>query len=530
MTLYNDDSFYIVLTSNSSQEIHPENKASDFVNILPIIQHFTPNWGVAVQSLYFYPKFKFLPKNIDLKHALIKVYGYIGGKPHTVFGISSDSVIASLEDLAFVLNYNCQRVAPNLKIKVIDKRLTIKQDDDGSDSVLDINKQLAEFLGLPSTNLGISKNTYAYALPLIQPRNVVYENTPKTISILLNEIRSSQSNYTDKKKVLYTIPYTPNGESPIYFEVERKEYHYLQNSSISKLSIKLCNEKNEILELMPAQPTVIKLKFRPNMNSRIITVSSKNCNHVHDSNSNNNFQVIFDHPVILDGIWEIALSSIYFPSKLNILDYTSENNDTLKNWITFDDSNPLSITRKNANNIEGIVKYISIHLKTHYDDKINISINLDDCIVIKSTIDYKMQFTASLGAILGDTPSQFSTNPLESMSHLVSAKQDFIFATGVNKINEFLPHAFILSCDAIKPTFSASTYMQSLKVVPFTPNVSTHYQSHHLDYTPLINTTIYKMYFQLKTLDGKKFVFSDDTEEVLINLSLRKKLSYLYAS
>ena len=93
-------------------------------------------------------------------------------------------------------------------------------------------------------------------------RNIVHR-LPKRIHVKLHELYPCLSSDTNFEKVLATITLSSLKKvgNSYWFEVENKEYHKIQNSSV--LTVELTDEHHERVAFADGQSTFLKLKFIP---------------------------------------------------------------------------------------------------------------------------------------------------------------------------------------------------------------------------------------------------------------------------
>ena len=102
-------------------------------------------------------------------------------------------------------------------------------------------------------------------------------------------------------------------------------------------------------------------------------------------------------------------------------------------------------------------------------------------------------------------------------------KDDYVIPFYGNAcIDSYLPYAFYLYTDLIHPMIVASKNESILKLIPILSNVSTFYESHHLDFVPVSNNRLSYVHFQLRMPNGQLVPFTPDTVHVELCLLFKK--------
>lgn len=105
-----------------------------------------------------------------------------------------------------------------------------------------------------------------------------------------------------------------------FHEFESKQYVPLLNSTITDFEIKICDENNKQLQLLPGVPSILKIDIRKmskktNFNVRLTSTPNKEF----PNNKNHHFRVKLPSVISLDNNWRVALTSITHPNSFKTL-------------------------------------------------------------------------------------------------------------------------------------------------------------------------------------------------------------------
>jgi hypothetical protein len=233
------------------------------------------------------------------------------------------------------------------------------------------------------------------------------------------------------------------------------------------------------------------------------------------SNTPANFRCELDYPIYLDekSAWSVALTSIHFPSRINIVIpddlYVMLENSSSNGAIKLPIARDLIISNESA------VQVLNDALNMW---NIYVTINNEGNIEFANAgPQTKFKISENLALILGGAiGKQKHVNFTFATQETVSPFFDSI------RVEAFLPHSFFLYTDIIHPIIVGSKYVSILKLIPVVPNVSTYYESHHLDFVPLINNRVSHIHFELRLASGELVNFSPTNINVQISLLFKK--------
>lgn len=403
--------------------------------------------------------------------------------------------------------------------------------------LIGIRSTLAHFLNLEKGShariyelykTGDRKKFYIYVGDnyLKSSKQVKSLEPPKKINAILEQMKWSISGGS-YHKILATIPFDWNPKNPsFYHEVERREYYDLLNIP-RRLTIRLLDEKNRPLNLLSGQSTFLKLKFAKMSDTSMFSmrVTSHDSIKMYNANTASDFRLNLVHPIELSyGQWEVALSSIHYPSDFDILDFVEDDiwfhiysrerdlgvisfskNDVEMRQIVQSRDKLVNFINENMKKMGGTVK---IHLKRMY-----MMAGDDHEIVVA--------FSRGLAKIVGSVEAWSTTD--SKIVYNLHPKRGHMFPRLVLDVAQMLPHSFLLYSDIIRPINVGASYDRVLKLIPKPSNKLTYYECKHLDFIPITENRLSHMHFELRLHDGRNVPFNNLSEIVIINLLFRRK-------
>jgi hypothetical protein len=592
----NADNFYILLASNASTEIY-ENTLTKFKSRLPQIPNFSLNgWSVALQAIALDLNLSYYPNALQNIHSPI-LYSQVGFvKPVPLpFNILQFDIHHYSSTIAFQREF-----ARKLKQEKKDKsqRLFIGIDVVNSKmrlilpfaTQLWIDVRVCKWLCFPIQGLEVlNGGEYSHFSRTITALKDNFEHVmPEYIKIHMQEMKSNLSN-AGFEKVLAYVPYVRNNNNTnytIYHEVLRKEYFtidYNSNPMVSNLSIKLTDENNQQLGLLPGQPTIVKLKLRKmSYTSFMLRIKSAAQNTMYEMNTNHDFHTTLPYPINLSGKWKVALTSIQFPRQFDLANaipneglYIDVNQNKRKrrhmlpgeSVYTFVDlkhirrwrvpsrikkstnaqqsedltvptvDNAAAAAAKKLNHWDRITipknaiasnsklrNVINKMLREHFGKKV-LEFLPGKTARVKAHELIKFRVSSYLAYILG-VSSSFDDPPIESE---VKSGEGGIYDLPTD-VFRLTPHSLLLYCDIITPVIIGDSYAKVLKLIPLVDSqkINTEknnyifYESQHLDFIPLAHTTLSTCHFSLCHVSGVPFLFNNKNQEVNINLVFMK--------
>jgi hypothetical protein len=517
--------FYVLLSSTASKDVFTENTSSNFSNIIPKELSLIDGWKVSLQAIYFEANFvNNLPKSI--KSAIDHfVFCDLNSRPIKKVTLQANAYTTKL--LYETLNTSFYGT--------YEKRLKIQFDT--NENIINIKIRNCNFFILQEVCTWLKINIFGKAIAneggkkyvkftsnheittAIRTSSIIPECFPSEIKVQLMEMEQSLSSAGNHKN-LSIIPFrtsnTPNYS--FYHEVSQKEYFNFGSTNSQTLSVCLVDEANDELQLYSKQPTFIKLKFkRMEASSFILRLSSKDSTNLYETNNATSFRIQLPQTIIRQGVWEVAVSSINYPSKINAGSYMRYQDL----WIDFIINNAKS-DRVHLNE-EMIINYASLETAiTKHADKIlgdgifTFEIEEDFAVNYTSTIPLKLKLSPTLASILGH-------------QQIINLLPNENLASGIADIDRCLPNAIALYCDFTNPIVAGGKYCQILKFFPLIGEEEersiTHnntYESHHMDFVRVSSNNLQSLQFELRDGNGQIIEFTNTNAVTNVNLLFQK--------
>lgn len=547
--------FYVLLNSEASKDVCVNNSSTCFTNMMPHDLRLEDNWQVALQSVCVETSFaNNVPKEIrktDKHFIFCNALKY----PNRKVTIPENNY--TTETMIQYLHEKCFMDVPRniMSTKVV-------QHEQGSRLIITlkwgsllINQDVCRWLNIDTTGREEHALTYIDWYLNMEPMdanervkffvfeaNNIYNEAeiifnlaiptglPKIIKVKLGEMKQSLSSSGHHQDLAIVQFKKPENYVCFYHEVMQKEYFPLNSTLLQALSITITDEDNDELNVISHQPTFVKLKFKKMISSAfILRLSSADSNNIYPDNTATNFRIQLPRLLSLHGPnWQVALSSIIYPSQISIVDYLSQQDL----WMTFEHLNGgVWIFRHRIN--------LSNHRIATYED-IQNTINANAPIVPAGGFVFRiainrrtkianyssrrrMRITLSptLASILGSSTLQFIAN-----------NNDDNVPIGVTDIKRCMPNSLSVYTDFTSPTVVGGKFSRLLKFIPILQDLqatdgsvlpSVTYESHHMDFVNLPTTELQSLQFEVKDGTGKPLIFTDNNAVTYINLLFQKK-------
>ncbi len=520
------DSFYVIVASNSSQDLNPDNTLVNFKNNLPL-ELDVSEYRVALQSIYLDNRYGNIPTSIlgTNTHFVLFLQDPRNSNPVATYTITDFSV----QPKRFVLSVNKELTklgTGRVVLAEIEKRIQVTLNR----CFLLVHPELQKCLNFEKETL-FSYCGQDYAM-LSSGRGVnrfssqndfpVDEAKPRVIKVQLMEMNRHLSDI-NLVQDLAIIRVKPRHITPFYSVCERKEYFGLSSSKLAEISIRLVDENNWPLRLGHGQPTFVQLQFkRFPMISNVLRLSSLESSHFFSDNCNSSFRIILQQE--LDSRkWDVALSSIYLPSTTDIEAQITSNNF----YIDLPDGKQLVLNELEDLTQQAFVKLVSSQLAAHYPSAAERPFQLsieEDNVYAAFSHDAKLKISSMLSFIIGRVPSPDHANFL-----VLEGQKDRKVKLGKLDFDKLHPHKLLLYCNFVAPIIFGNKFGQVLKIIPYGKSVGDDddgvikYEASHLDFLPLLMNDRHILQFELRNSSGQVVKFKETTSEILLTLVFREK-------
>ena len=385
-----------------------------------------------------------------------------------------------------------------------------------------------------------SENTF----PKSTKTDITKRNYPTVVKIVSNNVEPQIFNNSFSNDLVVFCPDFKKHEDYHFHEFESKQYIPMLNTTITDFTVKLTDEYNQQLQLLPGIPTIIKLVIKSmeekkkSFNIRLTSVKTEQF----QKNTNYNFKVKLPNILSLDKTWRVSLTSISHPNDYRT--FLPDTNDRTMLFRKYDGnvtSTHFHTFAEDLYTIDRLLNELRTFLEVFGGELILISpnkvrlkfskpgtfwvsnnvlqvlgynewINLEDN-ATKIEIHARSQ-------ILKVQTKDGETKDSESEDDLIVTKEEYILDFH-NPINlEFLkPNYVFVYANFVESSIIGGKYSKILRVFPLQNKdkgfVITEFK--HNEYLELQNTDISEMEIEIRSHDGQYINFATN-EDIILNL------------
>ena len=362
-------------------------------------------------------------------------------------------------------------------------------------------------------------------------KDITQRSFPRVVKLQSNNIEQQIFNNSFSNDLVVFCPDFKRYDDYYFHEFESKQYVPILNSTITDFEIKICDEDNLQLQLLPGVPTILKVDLRKmstkrSFNVRITSMKTKEFR----SNTNYSFRVKLPNVLSLDDNWRVALTSISHPNVFKSF-LTNKNN---RGILVRQNDGP--VISKQAAKIYSDLVYsretIVKELKDFFDINKFGSISLSEDYKLSITFKKSGSFIASnnLLRVFGyNEKINYSDNATEVA---INKQNPNIIVNGTGEsetytlkfgspINEEIlkPNYMIAYTNFIKSSIIGGIYSKILRVIPLTNKEKGFVinEFKHNEYLELQNTEISEIEIILRSHDGEYVNFGTE-DDVILNL------------
>ena len=521
------------VASNASTNLYPENTRAAFKNELPQSLDVT-GYKITLQSISLDNNYGNIPNSVlgTRNHFLLflgNTHSLPNPTPIAICDITDYAMLAATFVVA--VNKSLLDVKTRGRIRVTltpDKRLEITM----RDAVLLVHKEVNKMFNFNSTETFVYNrmeytklNSYGGSKKFISqnefPQHAI---TPSIIKVQLQQMCQNVSDVSLVQD-LAIISVKPKTTYPFHNVCKRKEYFNLNCTRLSTVNIKLVDGDNWPLHLAGGQPTILKLQLKKfTMQSSVLRLSSLESQDVFSDNSNSSFRIKLQQPIV-NSSWDVALSSIYLPSKVNITSVLTADNfyiEFSKTGIAFERVTLHDITDLTPG---GFITHCTAKvLEALGSNVIVLSLDENNGINLQCTIGLAINISGMLGYLLHRTSSPYAQRNIP-VQCLRASKTRYLGQLDFSKLH---PHTVFVHCNFVTPIIMGNTFAQVLQVVPYS-DVSEQdsvmkYEAPHLEFLPMTMNDRSTLRFEMRNSSGDLFNFLDSSIEILLTLVFREKI------
>jgi len=523
------DSFYMVAASNASTDVYPQNTLVSFKNQL--LQDIdVTDYKIALQSIFLDNKYGNIPNNILGTRNHFQLFlgnrdSFPNPRPIATCDITDYAMQATTFVVTVTKELSAKEKGKFRMILTADKKLEIQM----RNSVLWVHKEVNKCFKFNSTDtIEHRGETYtrldsASGVKVFHSENVFPAKpiTPLLIKVQLEQMCQNLSDlsFVQDLAVLKATPKT----YPFYSVCKRKEYFALNCGRLNTLSLRLVDENNWPLHLGIGQPTFLKLQLKKfAMKSLVLRLSSLESKSIFSDNKSSSFRIQLQQPICTSS-WDVALSSICLPSKINYASVFTPDNFYLeisKNNVVFEKIILHDITDFSP---QGFITHC--HAALPSPRPFDLSLDENNEIYIECKMDIKMNISGLLAYMLS-----FATLPDTKPSWPFPCEKGNKRSLGkLNYKRKLHPQTALLYCNFTAPIVIGNTFGQVLQLIPFydsdiNGDVIMKHEAQHLDFVALRMNDKTTMQFEIRDSSGNLINFKDNNTEILLTLVFREKM------
>ena len=370
-------------------------------------------------------------------------------------------------------------------------------------------------------------------------KSEIKKQFPSVIRVICNNITPQIYNNTYSKDLVVFCPDFSKNDDFSATEFANKQYVPISNTTINEISIKLVDQNNEPIQLLPGPATILKMDLRLRRNGKKSFNVRLTSDMISDYPDNNNsfFRIKLPAPIIVNRDWRVALTSISHPNLFS----TFLENDTNRainfmNIPSGQNEEPKTVTvgipyEKNIYTKQEIIDLLDGELKlnqmgsaTLKNGKCNFKFHSD--LLITST-DFFLKILGYEGKVHDHiyTRILFTNNPSLNLN-----VDETVFITKDNdssyevrfqndmNLDYLKPNYIIVYTDIVSKTIIGGRLSNILKIVPIKSNNTDTYvisDFKHKEYYELQNTEITSIEINLRSHDGELVNFATNQSTIL---------------
>lgn len=359
--------------------------------------------------------------------------------------------------------------------------------------------------------------------------------TPKLIKVRLDEIAPCLSGEGYHRDIAF-IADKKLSSPPFFYSPKKKEYFDFLHPSLGSLCVHILDENNNQVQFEEGiEPTLISFKIRRmTMGSDILRLRSKQSSKYFPDNSPASFRILLSDPLKSAKSQEVALSSIYVPSKI---DYDAIIKSRGGLHITIDDQR-FDFTG-DCNTLT-----TQIFMETwwrHLQSSARATSTAKD-LAIRTTHPQKIEYVATNNGKTQDiflTVSYMCAYLFNLDLSGTEMGEDVILKLAKNggrlpfknlRVEKSAPSIVMLHCNFVGSTFVGTRMHKLLKTFPFSRKEGSDDQyvkaeSTQYDFLPVVLNENNLLQFEVKDVFGNVIPFAKtDNAETFVNLIFRDKI------
>lgn len=374
--------------------------------------------------------------------------------------------------------------------------------------------------------------------------NILKKKFPSVIKVICENISPQIFNNTySKDLVVFSPDYSKEDYSWTEFGV--KQYVPISNTSVNDFSIKLVDEFNNQIQLLPGPATLIKMSLRlrqPEKKTFNVRLTSAMTSEYPD-NYNSIFKVKLPSTIALNRNWRVALTSISNPNEFSTFLSSPDTRTILIRQVMPSKNKVFKYIvpdNKKKYSAEELVLLLDKKLK---ESEVGFITIVDGRCVFGFTSDVLISCSNYLLRILGYSDllnekksytKLFYTNkmyheitPFVDQMNIVEKEEESYIVEFRNKIDlDYLkPNYMIVYSNIVSKSVIGGIMSNILKVVPIKSNSDSYVISDFKskEYYELLNTEIDAIEINLRSHDGQPINFAS-YQDTILNLEFTNYL------
>lgn len=522
------ESFYVTATSNASLDIFPKNSLVNFGNQLP--QDLDVNgYKVALQTIFLDNKYGNIPNSIlgTRNHFLLF---HNNNQNAELVGVC-DITDFTMSPNAFVrtVNENLNKKGNRVLLGVSQKKIQIIM----TKCVLLVHRQINRYLQFSEEKqnyLGeeyVVLNSEGGTQTFLSRKDFPVKTfTPTVIKVQLEEMQQNLSQVRLVQDL--ALIKVEEASYPFFHVCKRKEYFKLNRNQLSSLSIRLVDAENYPIHAGKGQPTLLKLQFKKfPMSSFVLRLSSLESNNIFSDNCSSSFRIQLQQPLDVSRNWEVALSSIYLPSKIDAGSTLSAKNCYISISAPGTNFKKIPLHDLTDFSAEGFVAHCETKISSAFpQEAAPISLTLLENGEIQTHFERHsiVQISGMLAYLLERAP----TPDLQEF-WVMEGQQGTKMKWGKINFKRAQPHVVCVHCNFITPLMVGNTFGQVLQIIPYYDNTNVignvmKYEAQHLDFLPMSMNDKAVLQFEMCNTGSSLITFKNNKAEILLTLVFREKM------
>jgi hypothetical protein len=355
---------------------------------------------------------------------------------------------------------------------------------------------------------------------------------PSLVKVVSKNIQPQILNSSFSNDLIVFCPDFSKGYTYFFHEFVGNQFLPLSNSILSTIDIKLCDQNNDEMQLLPGHATIIKLKLKPmeNNNNFHLRLTSEKTSRFPD-NTNSAFDICLPSKLKLNRNWRVNLTTINFPNTFSTFLATTDRSiyvHTASSRYEINIPNLLytedtliaclkeKLSSKNIANVERDSESKKLHFTFMEPGLFVFPHTLAKMLGFQ--VDSEKRKQIYIVSSIEEENSFVTFNPEKMTKHKLDANNEcLVKCENYMNLDYLKPNYIILYASFISPSIVGSKYSQILRVVPIKPKLQEYvlHEFKHKEYFELQNTELSELRLELRSHDGEFINFANEKDVIL---------------